>query len=114
MPPTWVPSTPEGTSPAWATFKLDIHHNVLWQSSQATRRQAGKKSGYFFKRNPPGDSKYFDNTEKSKHDGGAKGLEDTDYPGGYFETGPTIRDEEDSWYESTQGAPNPPPIRVKD
>ena len=82
-----------------ATFKLDIHHNVLWQSSQATRGQASKKSGFFFKRNPPGDPKYFDNTEKSKYDGGAKGLEDADYPGGYFKTGPTIRDEEDSWYE---------------
>jgi len=82
-----------------ASFRLDIHHNLLWQSSRATRGQASKKSGYFFKRNYPGDPKYFDNTEKSKYDGGVEGLQDADYPGRYFKTGPTIRDEEDSWYE---------------
>jgi hypothetical protein len=34
-----------------------------------------------------------------QYDGGVEGLEASDYPGGYFETGSTIRDEEDSWYE---------------
>ena len=75
-----------------ATYALDIHDNILWQSSISRKTQ-------FFKHNPPGDPKYFNNTEKPGYDGGVEGLKDADYPGGkVFKTGPTIQDEKDSWY----------------
>jgi hypothetical protein len=80
-----------------ASYNLDIHDNILWYTSQsATQRPAPPK---FYKTNPPNDAKYFNNIEKIKYDGGVAGLKDADYPGGKaFQTGPTIQDEEDSWY----------------
>ena len=79
------------------SYGIDIHHNVLWQSSRAARNQA-HSGNYFYHHNKPGDPKYTDNVQKSDYDGGVTGLKASDYPGGYFETGPTIQDEKDSWY----------------
>ena len=78
-----------------ATFNLDIHDNVLWYTSKLV---AHRHEPHFFKHNPPGDPKYFNNIEKKNYDGGVAGLKDADYPGGkVFRTGPTIQDEEDTW-----------------
>lgn len=78
-------------------YGIDIHHNVLWT------RPGGPRNGpqfpnIFFHQNRPGDSRYFDNIEKSDYEGGVADLKDSDYPDGFFETGATIQDEEDSWY----------------
>jgi len=79
------------------SYAIDIHHNVLWQSSRVPRKQP--HFNVFYHHNKPGDPRYFNNVEKSAYDGGVTGLKASDYPGGYFKTGPTIQDEEDSWLE---------------
>ena len=51
------------------TFNLDIHHNMIWHSSNANVWQA-HSFNYFYHHNPPGDPNYAEsNVEKINYDG---------------------------------------------
>ena len=76
--------------------KLDLYQNLYWSSSRSKRvdnviQVLGPSNGR---------TKCSDIVvKKDIYDGGVEGLKDADYPGGKtFRTGPTIKDEEDTWF----------------
>jgi len=69
------------------SYKMEAHHNILWYS--ATNKY-DPKGRLFWKANAPNDCSYHDNTEKNNYSGGVAGLTNSDYPGGYFQTGTTF------------------------
>ncbi len=69
------------------SYKMEAHHNVLWYSANNTYDLKGR---LFWKANTPNDCTYHDNVEKNGYAGGVSGLSGTDYPGGFFQTGPSF------------------------